>query len=426
MGQFKPMVKMETTEPTVELKLKKGGKVTKKADGGMMGMAPPSVMPPSMPPSMPARGGPMGASAPLAPSLAARRRAMRMMGSGPAAPIGMAASRMKKGGKAEGGMESKADERKEEKMDMSQDKAMIKKAFKQHDMQEHKGDKGTNLKLKKGGKMATGGVVNGQGGYKKGGKVKMAMGGMMDGAYKKGGMPMVMKDGKKVPSFMAKKMATGGVVKGQSGYATGGMIPSESISGSAATTIVDTAKYNNSSANTGGVKLGNAGGFKRGGATKKHFATGGSVNNAGSAVVMPQSRKPVPSPIRINQLTGTYKRGGAVAPGNRQLQAVAKAENAPAMRAAKADTNMKYGAANKMKLKEGGDVDLSKGAYDATLNEPPMGMGFAKKVHGFMDSLFGGKKEAGAGRGFVNPKSVTKSKESVTVAPMKKGGSAKC
>ena len=31
MGQFKPMVKMYTTEPSVELKLKKGGSV-KKAD----------------------------------------------------------------------------------------------------------------------------------------------------------------------------------------------------------------------------------------------------------------------------------------------------------------------------------------------------------------------------------------------------------
>jgi hypothetical protein len=37
------------------------------------------------------------------------------------------------------------------KADMKQDKAMIKKAFKQHDMQEHKGGKGTSLKLKKGG-----------------------------------------------------------------------------------------------------------------------------------------------------------------------------------------------------------------------------------------------------------------------------------
>jgi hypothetical protein len=38
-----------------------------------------------------------------------------------------------------------------EKNDTAQDKAMIKKAFKQHDAQEHKGGKGTTLKLKKGG-----------------------------------------------------------------------------------------------------------------------------------------------------------------------------------------------------------------------------------------------------------------------------------
>lgn len=37
------------------------------------------------------------------------------------------------------------------KADTTQDKALIKKAFKQHDMQEHKGGKGTSLKLKKGG-----------------------------------------------------------------------------------------------------------------------------------------------------------------------------------------------------------------------------------------------------------------------------------
>jgi len=35
------------------------------------------------------------------------------------------------------------------KMDKSQDKAMIIKAFKQHDAQEHKGGKGTSLKLAK-------------------------------------------------------------------------------------------------------------------------------------------------------------------------------------------------------------------------------------------------------------------------------------
>ena len=37
------------------------------------------------------------------------------------------------------------------KSDKKQDVALIKKAFKQHDMQEHKGGKGTALKLKKGG-----------------------------------------------------------------------------------------------------------------------------------------------------------------------------------------------------------------------------------------------------------------------------------
>lgn len=55
MGQFKPMVKMMTTEPTVELKLKKGGSV-KKAMGGMMGSP--------MASSMPARGGMMPVASP--------------------------------------------------------------------------------------------------------------------------------------------------------------------------------------------------------------------------------------------------------------------------------------------------------------------------------------------------------------------------
>jgi hypothetical protein len=61
---------------------------------------------------------------------------------------------MKKGGMA------KSDMKEDTKMDKTQDKAMIKKAFKQHDAQEHKGGKGTKLALKKGGmakKMAMGG-----------------------------------------------------------------------------------------------------------------------------------------------------------------------------------------------------------------------------------------------------------------------------
>ena len=38
-----------------------------------------------------------------------------------------------------------------DKKDLAQDKALIKKAIKQHDAQEHKGGKGTTLMLKKGG-----------------------------------------------------------------------------------------------------------------------------------------------------------------------------------------------------------------------------------------------------------------------------------
>jgi hypothetical protein len=46
---------------------------------------------------------------------------------------------------------AKSDMKEDMKMDVGQDKALIKKAFKQHDKQEHKGGKGTKLKLAAGG-----------------------------------------------------------------------------------------------------------------------------------------------------------------------------------------------------------------------------------------------------------------------------------
>ena len=46
---------------------------------------------------------------------------------------------------------AKSDMKEDMKADKKQDVALIKKAFKQHDMQEHKGGKGTSLKLKAGG-----------------------------------------------------------------------------------------------------------------------------------------------------------------------------------------------------------------------------------------------------------------------------------
>jgi len=259
MGQFKPMVKMMTTEPSVELKLAKGGAVKMKKGGSTtkakkMAMGGGAMDMMSGTPALvgrPAVNAPV--RTPMKPSMSSRRKAM--MAKKPMMPSAEAMPPMKKGGKAEGG-------------DTAQDKAMIKKAFKQHDMQEHKGGKGTNLKLKKGGKMATGGVTDGQGGYKTGGVVLGNGGG-----YKDGGMPM--KDGK--PAFIGdgKGMKKGGMA-------------------------------------TGGVKMGNAGGFKHGGkSSKKAYATGGTVDS-GKPVAMPQGAKKPSQPVSTNRQAGTFKKGGKV------------------------------------------------------------------------------------------------------------------
>ena len=80
MGQFKPMVKMMTTEPTVELKLKKGGHVSMKGKGEHGHKSMPHMMDggmtPAMSGAMPARGGVAPAARPMRPPLAARRRAI--------------------------------------------------------------------------------------------------------------------------------------------------------------------------------------------------------------------------------------------------------------------------------------------------------------------------------------------------------------
>ena len=315
MGQFKPMVKMETTEPSVELKLKKGGKVEKKMQMGGMPMG--SVGP--------ARGGMAPAAAPGMPALAARRRAMKAMGAAQSAPVGRAATMM---GMKEGG-----------KADMAQDKAMIKKAFKQHDMQEHKGGKGTSLKLKKGGKYASGGAIPSE--------------------SISGTPATTIVDTGKADNAPAK---TGGVRNGNAGgfkkggmmkCATGGAIVSETTSGSYDTTQMHSARPDSSAAKTGEVKKANAGGFATGGVMKansggyrtggaaKKFAEGGRVQNDGGPEQMKQGRKPMPSPVSITMLSGTYKKGGDVSVS--KLRAENKAEFEPTMKAAKKDSNEKYG-----------------------------------------------------------------------------------
>jgi hypothetical protein len=336
MGQFKPMVKMMTTEPTVELKLKRGGSATharhqkavKKADGGALGM-----MAGSPPPTTP-MGNPAAARA-----MAARRMMKGAPPMGPTAQTGRPPMAMPAGAMARPPMMKEGG-----KVDKAQDKAMIKKAFKQHDMQEHKGASGTKLKLKNGGaamdaamtkttvkgnagKFAKTMVVDGDKTDRAHGTGKVKVGNA--GGYKKGGMAMCY----------------GGKM------ATGGSIPSETIRGKPSTTIVDEAKPDRAHG-TGGVKMGNAGGFKRGGrpfakgggvdgnvsgtppgvtntttgsvkeanaggykrggSPVKKFARGGGVQDDGAAVKMPQGHKKPSSPVAISKLSGTFKRGGEV------------------------------------------------------------------------------------------------------------------
>ena len=315
MGQFKPMVKMETTEPSVILKLKKGGHVDMKKsakaeeghkpmhkfDGGAMGMR-----------GLPMVGGsaaPVAAMSPKRPSPMDMRKKMmmaQMMKQKMAAPQ-MAAPMMKEGGKA----------------DMAQDKAMIKKAISQHDAQEHKGGKGTKLSLKNGG--STGGVKMGNaGGYK-----------------------------------------TGGVVNGQGGYKTGGVVN------------------------------GNAGGFKKGGAAKKAYATGGLVNT-GKPVAMPEGKKKPTPPVAISQLSGTFKKGGSV----KRLNGGGDAQS---------DKETKG-------FKGTYDTQKAENLVDREAMNP---MNIIRPIVDKVKGMFGSSDAPGA---------VTKTKESTTIVPKKnrKGGEVNC
>jgi hypothetical protein len=332
MGQFKPMVKMMTTEPTVELKLKKGGHVNMKKGGkaeaghkkmamgggamDMMSGTPALVGRPAV--NAPVR-------APGKPSMSSRRKAMMAKKpattpSGPAMPP----PAMKKGGES----------KKTHMAEVSKMKGLEKELKSHESKPASKGHKG----------LKTGGVALGNaGGFKKGGKIA--------------------------------KFAKGGV-------AGNGIINTEKQGGKYRDTLMHTAEYTGKSSGktgdvkmgngggykTGGVALGNAGGFKAGGKTsKKAYAAGGTVNS-GRPVAMPEGRKPVPSSVKINQLAGTYKDGGKAAPGNRKLQAIFNSENATAMRQAKVQSNMKYGSPKR--FAGGGatsdkEMDMSKGAYDA-------------------------------------------------------------
>ena len=354
MGQFKPMVKMETTEPSVELKLKKGGHVNMKKGGkaeaghkkmamgggamDMMSGTPALVGRPAV--NAPVR-------APMKPSMASRRKAMMpkkpmpaMASSSPA----MGVPPMKKGGKAEGG-ESKG----MHKAEMSKMKGLEKELKSHESKPASKGHKG----------LKTGGVALGNaGGFK-----------------------------------------TGGVALGNAG-----------------------------GFKTGGVAMGNSGGYKAGGKTsKKAYAAGGTVNS-GKPVAMPQGAKKPSQPVRINQLSGTFKKGGKVTPAEGNLMEAFGKENASAMKSAKAQSNDVYSKYQKMQ--SGGSPTPDERFFDKNKVDPKSASDKAsRELEEAMNPLSMVKELAGKAKNFLMPKasnSVTKTKESVTVSPVgkKRGGRA--
>jgi hypothetical protein len=319
MGQFKPMVKMMTTEPTVELKLKKGGSAHKKMKHG--GDADHKPMQSKM------NGGIMGAlsgatpvisgttAAPVArmparPSMASRRKAMMAK-----APMGRRV--MKSGGDVEKELKAHAS----------------KPASKAH------------AGLNKGGAC-----------YKDGGKVEATKGVIPVSASKKGAEKYVSNIS--TAEYTTKTSGKTGDVKygNGGGYKTGGVVLGNGGG----------YKKGGKACATGGVALGNAGGYKKGGASKKAYANGGSVNDEGKAVSMPQGNKKPSSPVSISKLSGTFKKGGTVA--EKKLQGFFNKENATAMKESKAKLLDKYSPYQKA-----GGGQVSDTEYEAVMKAEKAG-----------------------------------------------------
>ena len=395
MGQFKPMVKMMTTEPSVILKLKKGGNVhSKMASGGMAGHKAMHCEPadfeaaehgkapkkPSMAdrrkamnPNQYAKGGKVahkqmggmmpGAAMPAAPMAGGMRSPMSAMS--PTAMAAMPASaRMARAAKvrrALTGMKKGGS--------TSADCASLEKELKHHESMSAKRAHG----MASGGimKKASGGII-----MSKTGKTKMvtAKKGMTNGTTGevKDGAPGGYKSG-------------GGVKMGNAGgFAKGGNVDWENRP-------ANTAKPGVTNTTTGEVKEANAGGFKQGGAAKKHYATGGNVIDDGKAVKMP--RHPVSRPVANSLQSGTFKKGGNVkkfADGDAVIDSETR----------------------RMQTEKDVVKKENQAMRDSILGAP-------KRMIEGVKNLFGSKPEVPAG-------SVTKTEKSVTVAPKRRGGRAMC
>lgn len=200
MAEFKPMVKMMTTEPTVELKLKKGGSAHKKMkhggdaghkpmqkmmDGGVMGALSGAT------PVIAGRTAAPVARVPARPSLASRRRAMmakaprRIMKEGGDVEKKLKAHEAKPASKAHAGLKKGGACYKDGGIINTEKQGGAYRNTKMHtaEYSGKSGNKTGDVKMGNAGGYKTGGVVKGNaGGYKTGG---VALGNA--GGFKKGG-----------------------------------------------------------------------------------------------------------------------------------------------------------------------------------------------------------------------------------------------
>jgi hypothetical protein len=446
MGQFKPMVKMFTDEPSVILKLKKGGNVKAKGQSdGFKSMSQSSGNPfdvaesgkapkkPSMAerrkamnPNQYAKGGkvahkqlggampvvqnPAGSNAiGVSPMRAMGRSALSGMAPADrmarAAAVRRALAGMKKGGSADCSALEKELKHHESmsaskahgkasggEIDAAQTRTTLKNSVKPYAKTKMdtakkdtvQGDTGEVKKGKPGGYKMGGTIEGNEGPYENTkmntagkGKTGGTTGGVRmsnAGGYKHGGKAMKYASGGAIDAKMTRTTVEGGDWENRP---------------------ANTSKPGVKNTTTGEVKKANAGGYKKGGAAKKAYATGGNVVDDGKAVKMP--RHFVSRPVANSLQSGTFKKGGKVA-----------------------------------RKAEGGD--MSKGAYDRSReierkeNEEAREaiLGFPRRMYEGAKNLFSGS-PASAASAAKAPGAVTKTEKSVTVAPAKKrGGSAKC
>jgi hypothetical protein len=155
---------------------------------------------------------------------------------------------------------------------------------------------------------------------------------------------------------------------------------------------------------TGGVAKANAGGYKKGGSAKKAYATGGLVDS-GRPVAMPQGAKKPSKPVSINQLSGTFKKGGAV-----MMKEGGKADVPPkgvedTIQTAR--NERAYKAWEKSQAEENKAMSQGVGSLISSIPRK-------------LKEVFSPAKAASA------PGSVTKTEKSVTVTPKKRGGAVTC